>query len=148
VYERYGKNGNISHGIVGNTIKKKGAIATSWAHDHHNVMVLGNDVDDMVLAQKEIIKMQGGYVVVKEHKIIASAALEVGGIVSERTIEEIGEDIDNVRKAMQDLGYVHDNEIMSFSTLSLLVSPQLKISDKGMIDTTKQKIIKMVEEIR
>lgn len=111
-------------------------------------MVLGNDVDDMVLAQKEIIKMQGGYVVVKEHKIIASAALEVGGIVSERTIEEIGEDIDNVRKAMQDLGYVHDNEIMSFSTLSLLVSPQLKISDKGMIDTTKQKIIKMVEEIR
>ena len=40
---------------------------------------------------------------------------------------------------MQDLGYVHDNEIMSFSTLSLLVSPQLKISDKGMIDTTKQK---------
>ena len=148
VYERYGKNGNIAHGIVGNTIKKKGAIATSWAHDHHNVMVLGNDVDDMVLAQKEIIKMQGGYVVVKEHKIIARAALEVGGIVSERSIEEIGKDIDNVRKAMQELGYEHDNEIMSFSTLSLLVSPQLKMSDKGMIDTTKQEIIKMVEEIR
>ena len=78
------------------------------------------------MAQKEIIKMQGGYVVVKEHKIIASAALEVGGIVSERTIEEIGEDIDNVRKAMQDLGYVHDNEIMSFSTLSFTCVTTIK----------------------
>lgn len=147
IFERYGKHGGISHGFVENAINGKGAIATSWAHDHHNVMVLGTDVEDMLLAQHTLLEMQGGFVVVKNHQIIAQAALEIGGIVSAKSIEELGEDIAAVRKGMQELGYLHDNEIMSMSTLSLLVSPQLKMSDRGMIDTETQEIVPLVEEI-
>ena len=148
VFERYGKNGNIAHGLVANAFKQKGAMATSWAHDHHNVLVLGNDEEDMVIAQNELLKMQGGFVVVKDHQIIARCSLEIGGIVSSCEISKLGHDLEMVRTALQQLGYEHDNEIMSISTLSLLVSPALKISDKGLILTKEQKIIKLVEETR
>lgn len=148
IFERYGKNGNIAYGLVANAFKEKGAMATSWAHDHHNVLVLGNDEEDMAMAQNELLKMQGGFVIVKGQKIIARCALEIGGIVSARDIHELGHDLEQVRSALQQLGYEHDNEIMSISTLSLLVSPALKISDKGLILTKEQKIIDLVEETR
>lgn len=146
MFERYGKGGHIAHGLVKNAITE-GAIATSWAHDHHNVMVMGTNVEDMLLAQHTLLDMQGGYVVVKDQKVLAKAVLEIGGIVSERPIEQLGAELQAVREAMRTLGYVHDNEIMSFSTLSLPVSPELKITDKGLLDTRTQEIIPLVEEI-
>lgn len=147
VFERYGKNGNIAHAIIGKAIHKRGAIATSWAHDHHNVMVLGNHEDDMMLAQHTLVNMQGGFVVVENNRITATCPLEIGGIVSARDIKNLGSDLKQVREAMQRLGYYHDNEIMSISTLSLPVSPMIKVSDVGMIDTKKQTIIPLVEEV-
>lgn len=146
VFERYGKSGQKAHGLVENAIRE-GAIATSWAHDHHNVMVLGTNEEDMLLAQHTLLDMQGGYVVVKNQRVLAKAQLEVGGIVSERPIEELGRDLQSVREAMRLLGYVHDNEIMSCSTLSLPVSPELKITDKGLLNTRTQEIVPFVEEI-
>lgn len=147
VYERYGKNGNIAHALLDTPIKKRGAIATSWAHDHHNVMVMGNDKEDMMLAQQMICEMQGGYVVVKEGQVLAKAYLEIGGIVSAQPIEVLAQQLRDVRSAMQELGYVHDNEIMSFSTLSLPVSPQLKVTDMGMINTLTQEIVPLIAEV-
>ncbi|MCI5774531.1 MAG: amidohydrolase family protein [Erysipelotrichaceae bacterium] len=148
VFERYGKSGKYAHGLVANSLKAQGAIATTWAHDHHNVLVLGTNEDDMLMAQHELINMQGGFVVVKDQSVIAKCCLEIGGIVSARAIDKLGDDLEQVRAAMQQLGYEHDNEIMSISTLSLLVSPALKISDKGLVLTKEQKIIELVEEIR
>ena len=148
IFERYGKSQDIAYGLVANTLKKQGAIASSWAHDHHNVLVLGNNNEDMVLAQNELLKMQGGFVVVKDHQVIARCVLEIGGIVTSRPIEELGKDLEKVREAIKALGYEHDNEIMSIATLSLLVSPTLKISDKGLVLTKEQKIINLVEEVK
>lgn len=147
VYERYGKNGNFAHALVKNTLKKKGAVATTWAHDHHNLMVLGNDAEDMQLAQHTLLKMQGGMVVVENGKVLAKVQLEIGGIVSALPIEELGRQLAEVREAMHFLGYENKNVIMSFSTLALLVTPGCKVSDKGMIDTVNQRIIPMVEEL-
>ena len=62
VFERYGKNGNVSWGFVEHGFQEKGAVATTWSHDSHNLLVLGNSVEDMVLAQNEVVHMQGGYV--------------------------------------------------------------------------------------
>ena len=147
VFERYGKSNAIVHGIVENAIQNKGAIAASWAHDHHNVLVMGTDEEDMVLAQNKLLEIDGGFVAVENHQVTAVCPLEIGGIVSARPIEDLGIDLEEVRTAMQRLGYVHDNEIMSFSTLSLLVSPEIKISDKGLVLTKQQKIIPLVEEV-
>lgn len=146
VMERYGKNGNHAFALVKNALCKRGAVATSWAHDHHNVLVLGACEEDMALAQNTLLKMQGGYVVVVDGQIRAKVALPIGGIVSEAPIEVLGKEIAQAKAAIQELGYVHDNVIMSISTLSLPVSPMIKLTDRGLILTKSQTIIPLVEE--
>lgn len=147
IFERYGKNGNIAHALLNQPITKRGAIATSWAHDHHNVMVMGNHEEDMILAQHTLCEMQGGYVVVQDGRVVAKAYLEIGGIISAQPIEVLAKQLQEVRIAMQQLGYIHDNEIMSFSTLSLPVSPELKVTDVGMINTRTQEIVPLIAEV-
>lgn len=143
VFERYGKNNNVSFGIVQGNLIKEGAIATTWAHDHHNLMVMGHNICDMILAANKVISLGGGYVVSNKNNILAELRLPIGGIVSDEPIEVLGESLGQVRKAMQKLGYNHMNEIMSFSTLSLPVSPAIKITDKGLIDVKNQKIVSL-----
>ncbi|MFD1418204.1 adenine deaminase C-terminal domain-containing protein [Companilactobacillus keshanensis] len=145
VQERYGKNGNVSFGLVKNTLKKSGAVGTTWAHDHHNLMVMGTDLDSMLSVQHQIIDQQGGYVVAEDDKITANAPLIIGGIISSEPVEILAMKLKQVREAMNRLGYVNFNEIMSFSTLSLLVSQELKISDVGMFDVKTQKKIPLFD---
>ena len=143
VFERYGKNNNVAFGLVQGEIIKEGAVATTWAHDNHNVMVMGRNVEDMVLAVNSLIDFNGGYIVVKDNNILAKLELPIGGIVSDEPIEVIGEKLGKVRSAMKELGYNHMNEIMSFSTLSLPVSPAIKITDKGLIDVKNCKVVSL-----
>lgn len=143
VFERYGKNNNVAFGLVEGEIIKEGAVATTWAHDHHNVMVMGRNLEDMVLAVNNLIDSKGGYIVVKDNDILAKLELPIGGIVSDEPIEVVGEKLGEVRSAMKELGYNHMNEIMSFSTLSLPVSPAIKITDKGLIDVKNCKVVSL-----
>lgn len=143
VFERYGKNNNVAFGLVQGEIIKEGAVATTWAHDNHNVMVMGRNVEDMVLAVNNLIDFNGGYIVVRDNNVLAKLELPIGGIVSDEPIEVIGEKLGKVRSAMKELGYNHMNEIMSFSTLSLPVSPAIKITDKGLIDVKKCKVVSL-----
>ena len=141
VFERQGKTGAVSFGLVENAFTSPGAAATTWSHDSHNLLVLGNSVKDMVLAQNQVVRMQGGYVTAREGRITASAALPVGGILSDQSIEELSKELAGVREEIEAMGYVNNNSIMSISTLTLLVSPELKLSDKGLFDImTKQKV--------
>ncbi|MCT4542558.1 MAG: amidohydrolase family protein [Vallitalea sp.] len=146
VLERYGKNNNQSFGLVSGSIIKEGAIATTYAHDHHNLMVMGKSTKDMVIATNWIIRHGGGYCVVKDGKIIASLELPIGGIISEERIDKLAKKVKDINISMAELGYEHDNKIMSFSTLSLPVSPSLKITDKGLIDVEKQEIVSLYKE--
>jgi adenine deaminase len=141
VFNRYGKERNKSFGLVTGSIIKEGAIATSYAHDHHNLMVMGRNTEDMIKASNWVIENGGGYCVVKDGDIIAGVELPIGGIISEERIDILAEKVKKVSYSMEKLGYVHHNKIMSFSTLSLPVSPSLKISDKGLIDVVNQKIV-------
>lgn len=144
VMERYGKNGNISLSLMDKPISENGAIATTWAHDHHNVMVMGNTLEDIILAQNELVEIQGGYIVVSNGEITGKCPLPIGGILSQAPIEELGGDLQKVRASMQALGYKNMNEIMSFSTLSLPVSPAIKVTDKGMMNTKTQEFYPLI----
>lgn len=144
VMERYGINGNIAYALMDQPIQAKGAIATTWAHDHHNLMVMGNDPMSILAAQHELLRMQGGYVVVEDGEVTAACPLPIGGILSQAPVNELGSDLQKVRAAMQALGYENMNEIMSFSTLSLPVSPAIKVTDKGMMDTKNQTFYPLV----
>lgn len=145
VMERYGKNGNIGYGFVENTLTKKGAIATTWAHDHHNVMVMGTSIADILAAQQAVLEMQGGYVVSVDGVITAACPLPIGGILSDEPVPVLGQKLGQVRREMQRLGYKNTNEIMSFSTLSLPVSPKLKITDFGMMNVHTHELIPLME---
>ena len=147
VFERYGKTGSVGYGFAANAFTRQGAVATTWSHDSHNLLVLGNSPEDMAIAQREILTIQGGYTAVSGGTVIASAPLKVGGILSDGSVGELAEQLGAVRQAIRDLGYVNNNEIMSISTLTLLVSPELKISDKGMFEVKTQKPVPLIEKI-
>jgi adenine deaminase len=146
--ERYGKEGTIGFGFVTGDCHKRGAIATSYAHDNHNVLVAGKSTEAMALAVNRLIELQGGWVVTDHsgEEILEELPLPVAGIMADRPVEEVGERTEQVRKAIESLGYRHYNPFMSFGTLSLAVSPALKLTNKGLIDVKKGLIVPLVVE--
>jgi len=146
VFERHGKNSNVALGLVTGYTIKQGAVATTYAHDHHNLLVIGKNQDDMVKAANSVIESQGGYCVVENQQVLAKIELPVAGILSECSMEETGQRVGEIRKAMEKLGYNHYNPIMSLSTISLPVSPELKITDKGLIKVSEGKILDIIVE--
>lgn len=144
VFERHGKNGNIGFGLVTGDSIKKGAIATTYAHDHHNLMVIGKTAVDIIKAANRIIEIQGGICAVENENILAEVELPMAGILSEKSVEELGKEVEKLRGAMKALGYKHYNPIMSLCTLSLPVSPALKITDKGLIDVAESKVVSLI----
>lgn len=146
VLERHGKNGNIGYGFVTGDCIKRGAAATTYYHDHHNLMVIGADPDDMLTAARWILKVNGGICTARGGKIRAELPLPVCGILSELPADEIGEKLSRVRKSLEELGYRHYNPIMSLCTLGLPVSPALKLTDRGLIDVVKGEVVPLTAE--
>lgn len=144
VYERHGRNGNIAQGLVEGAMQQPGAVATTWSHDSHNLLVLGTDPDDMVRAQRRVLELQGGYVVSAGGEITGEARLSIAGILSDAPMEVLGADLRKVRAAMEALGYVNNNVIMSMSTLCLPVSPRLKLTDYGLLAVPSQEWVPLV----
>jgi len=143
VFERYGKKDTSTLGLItGNTIKR-GAVATTYAHDHHNLLVIGKNIDDMILAANSVIESQGGYCAVENGKILAKIDLPIGGILSELPMNELGTQLNKVVTAIRKLGYEHKNPIMSLSTNTLPVSPSIKITDIGLMDVKKGEVVSL-----
>jgi adenine deaminase len=145
VIERYGHEAPARFGFGEGMLTGTGALATSLAHDHHNLLVLGTCEADMALAANTVIARQGGLVAVRDGAIAAFVPLPVGGIVSEAPVETTAESLRVFRAVMEALGYRHQNGIMSLCTLSLLVSPELKISDKGLFDVSSRQPVPLYE---
>jgi len=143
VFERHGINNNRAYGLAGGDVLLRGAVASSYAHDSHNLLVLGRNPEDMVLAANWVIENQGGFCVADQGRIVAALELPVGGILSEEPLNILAGKLSGVRQALKILGYHHHNEIMSLSTLSLPVSPALKISDRGLINVNEQEIVSL-----
>ncbi len=148
VFERYGINNNRAYGLAGGDVFQRGAVASSYAHDCHNLLVLGKNTEDMVLVANWVIEHQGGICVAEQGRIVAALELPVGGILSEEPLDILAEKLKGIRQALKALGYHHHNEIMSLSTLSLPVSPALKISDRGLINVNEQEIVNLFVETK
>ncbi|RKD71323.1 adenine deaminase [Sinobaca qinghaiensis] len=140
-FERYGRNGNHSHVLIGGDVLDRGAVATSYSHDNHNLLVAGHSASDMALAANEVIAHQGGICVVENGEVLAMIYLPVGGILTEEPLQSFAPKVQKVRDALKQLGYRHYNPFMSLSTLSLPVSPALKLTDQGLIDVQKGCIV-------
>ena len=145
LFERYGKNGNISYGLVEGAFTGRGAAATTWSHDSHNLLVLGTSAKDMCAAQNRVLELQGGYVAAEGGRVTAEAGLPVGGIISDGPVEALAKQLGRVREAMRRLGYENNNEIMSMSTLCLPVSPNLKLTDFGLLEVKTQRRVALIQ---
>lgn len=146
IFERHGKNGNVAYGLLEHAFADRGAAATTWSHDSHNLIVVGRDAEDMAAAQNRVVEEQGAYVVAKNGRIVADAPLTIAGIVSPEPMELLGMQIAGVRKEMDDLGWHNANVLMSMSTLALPVSPAIKMTDYGYLDTRSQDKVPLIAE--
>lgn len=136
VIERYGKSGNRAFGIVGGVgFDRPAALATTVAHDSHNLMILGNSDELMAAAGNEVIRMQGGIVVAVGSKLV-SLPLPIGGLMSTAPFAEVAEGSRAVSRALREAGCTLNYAFMTLSLLALVVLPELHLSDKGLIRIT------------
>jgi adenine deaminase len=143
VIERHKRTGNIGRGFVKGFGLKAGAISSSVAHDSHNICVIGANDSDMALAVNEVAKIQGGLVAAKDGKILAELALPFAGLMSTRPIEEVNEAEKRLSEAAQSLGCALISPFMVMSFLSLAVIPEVRLTDRGIVDVSAAKLIAM-----
>jgi adenine deaminase len=141
VIERHGRNGNIATGFVRGFGMAAGAIAATVSHDHHNIACVGVDYADMTLAAQRLGEIEGGFVVVRDGKVLAELALPVAGLMSLAGFETVQEELAELRRAAASLGVVLREPFLQLAFLALPVIPALKITDRGMVDVTRFEII-------
>jgi len=135
VIERHGRDNRIAFGFSCGSGIKKGACASSYAHDSHDLIVMGNDEKDMEIAVNRVIEMQGGITVASDGKIDAEICLPIAGLLSRKSVKQTALDFEKVRKAFDEQGYEHRNNIMNFSLLALTCIPVLRLTDRGYLNT-------------
>ena len=146
VMESHLATGNIGEGFVKGFNAKTGAIASTVAHDSHNMIIVGTNDFDMYTAAVELVKMQGGKVVVNNGKVIAKLPLPIAGLISDKDFDYVVKHCDELNEAVKELGCTLDDAFMTMSFLSLPVIPELKITDKGLFSTKKWDFVKINPE--
>jgi adenine deaminase len=116
---------------------KEGALGSSVAHDCHNIVVVGTNDDDILTAIVEIVRMQGGQVVVRNGQVIEALALPIAGLMSSQPLEVVRRKVDQLKAAARACGCILEDPFMQMSFLALPVIPSLKLTDKGLVDVDK-----------
>ena len=145
VVERHKATGRIGLAYVSGYGIQRGAIASTVAHDAHNIMVVGardaSGPADMSVAIARVAEMGGGQVVVVDGKVVAEVALPIAGLMSPKPLLEVAAEIDRVVEAARELGITLDAPFMALSFLGLSVIPDLRITDLGLIDVNEFAIV-------
>ncbi len=141
VVERHRASGNVGLGFVLGLGFERGALASTVAHDSHNLIIAGTNDQDMLVAAMEARDMGGGLVAVQDGKILATAALPIAGLMSDKPLEDVVRSMNELDRACQSMGITHSNPFMILSFLSLPVIPELKLTDKGLVDVNRFDIV-------
>jgi adenine deaminase len=134
VVERHRATGNVGVGFVRGFNLKNGALGSTVAHDAHNVVVVGVSDADICRAIQALEQLQGGQVVVSDGEVVAALGLPVGGLVSNRPLEEVIAGLETLNVQARELGCRLAAPFMTLSFLSLSPIPELKLTDQGLID--------------
>ena len=146
VIERHKNTGNVGVGVLKGLNLKSGAIATTIAHDSHNLIVCGTNDDDMIFAIEELKKINGGIIIVKDSRVLASVSLEIGGIITARNSHDVISDLNKLHNALKIIAPdITFNPFLTLSFLSLPVIPDIKITDKGLFDVKNFNFIDVCE---
>ena len=147
VIERHRATGNIGKGFVKGFNLKCGAIASTVAHDSHNMIVIGTNDADMYTAAVALIKCKGGKVIVKDGEILSQLELPIAGLISDREFDYVVEKCDELNKTAASIGCTLEDPFMTMGFLSLPVIPELKITDKGIFDTSKFNFVDVFTDV-
>ena len=134
VFERHRGTGNVGIGFVRGFGLREGAMASTVAHDSHNLVVVGASDEEMLFAARVVERMGGGQVVVRGHDILAELPLQVAGLMSTLPLEKVREGVKRLREAARGLGCELNDPMMSLAFMALPVIPSLKITDRGLFD--------------
>ena len=139
--ERYGKNGGVGVGLISDFGLKAGALASSVGHDHHNILAVGVSDDDLITACQRLETLGGGFIVVKDGEVLAELALPIAGLLTDEPLEQVRKKLDRLEAAAKDLGNKLPAPFMTLSFLGLAVIPELRLTDKGLIDVFKGQLV-------
>ena len=144
--ERHHYSGRIQNGfVVGFGLNKKCAIASSLVHDSHNIIVTGTDNQMMADAVNRLAEIGGGQVVILDGRIINEVGLPIAGIMSNTNAQEVASLVANVLDGFKQCGCTLNNANMQLSLLALVVIPELRLSDLGLVDVNQFKFISVIE---
>lgn len=145
--ERHRGSGAVTMGLVsGFGFTEKCAVASTVAHDSHHMIIVGTDEASMAVAGNSLARSGGGQVVVRDGKVIGKVELKIAGLMSTERAEVVARKAQSVLEGFKECGCTLNNPNMQLSLLALVVIPELRISDKGLVDVTQFKFIPVVEE--
>jgi len=145
VVERHTGSGNIGIGFVNGFGLKRGALASSVAHDSHNIIVVGTNDADMKAAVVAVVEMGGGLAAVSDTTLRALLPLPIAGLMTDTPIAAIRDELDRLMTAATDMGVAIDDPFMALSFLALPVIPELKLTDEGVVDVGKFEMVSLFE---
>jgi adenine deaminase len=143
VVERHKGTGNIGLGFVKGFGFRIGAIATTVAHDSHNIIVLGCNREDMALAVNRLAELGGGIITVKDGEVLSAVELPIAGLMSTEPIEVVAKKLEKMYETWRKLGCEWVSPFMTISLLALDVLPELRLTDKGLLDTVNFKFVSL-----
>ncbi|MBI4673943.1 MAG: adenine deaminase [Chloroflexi bacterium] len=146
VIERHRATGNEGLGFVRGFKLKHGAIGSSVGHDSHSILVVGTNDDDMLSAARAVAAMQGGFVAVDKGQVLGRVPLPIGGLMSDQPIERVRAELDHLNAATRKLGCDLEAPFMALSFLALPVIPDLKLTDKGLVDVRKFDFVEVLAD--
>jgi adenine deaminase len=131
--ERHHGTGQISLGFTHGFQVKTGAVASTVAHDSHNLIVMGINEQDMAFAANELVKMGGGMIVVQNGKVLAQVPMTIAGLMSDKSLLEVVNEVAQLEKAWKQIGCPLNAPFMTFSLIALPVIPEIRISNRGIV---------------
>lgn len=145
IIERHNASEPRAVGFVKGMGIKEGAMVSSIAHDSHNIVAVATNDRDLIQAAIQIVRMQGGIALAKDGKVIESLPLPIAGLMSDQPIEHVSERISDLKTAAQELGTPLEEPFMAMAFLSLPVIPKLKITDLGLVDVGRFRLIDLFD---
>ena len=143
VLERHHGTGHVGLGLLRGYGLQRGAAATTVAHDSHNLIVIGTSPRDMLVAANELVRVQGGYTLVREGQVVGTVPLHICGLMSSAPTEELIASLDEIAALAHRQGVpANIDPFISLSFMALPVIPRLKITDMGMFDVDKFEFVK------
>lgn len=145
--ERHRATGKVTVGLIsGFGFTRKCAIGSTVAHDSHHMIVVGNDDESMAIAANELAKCGGGQIVVLDGKVIGLVDLQIAGLMSNERADVVAKKAATVLEGFKMCGSELNNPNMQLSLMALVVIPELRISDKGLVDVTQFDFIPVLED--